>query len=326
MKKRLIIPALIICVLASAACGSDKEEQAETESYVTETAEDSDAEADAVSDGDADEYLQTETGEADDDIKHSTTTFADAFIEETELYNSDGITVTAIGFNADADFGPEVAVRVVNESDMTVDVVAEDVAVNGYMLDPGLLYIVAGPGETVDGDITLYGTFLDARGIDTVAEVSLNIAVMDDLTYSDIGLGDRITLMTSAAEDFDQEVDDSGEVIYDKDGIRVVSRGLVKDSFWDGDLVLYMENNTDKYIGISSADVSVNGMPEEYTTLWADLYADTRTVGGMYLMDIEDQEIESIDDVKEISLKIQIIDQNLGEQIDESDRIILQFE
>ncbi len=325
MKKRLIIPALIICVLASAACGSEKEEQADTDGDIVVDADEIFG-PNADYDSGSDEGLAILSNGGDDDIKRSTTVFADAYIEETELYNADGITVTAVGFDAGADLGPEVTVRVVNESEAIVDVIAEDVAVNGYMLDPGLLYIVAGPGETVDDALMLYGTYLDARGIDTVAEISLNIAVKDDASYTDIGKGDRITLVTSAGEDYAQEADDSGDVIYDKDGIRVISRGLIEDSSWDGYLVLYVENNTDMHIMISSSNVSVNGIPEEYTMFFADLYADTRTVGGMYLMDIEDQEIRSIDDVEEVSLQITISDQELGEQIDESDEITLRFD
>ncbi len=333
MKKKQIIPVLMICALTMTACGSDKaEEQSEAVSEVVESEIESGTEADAAEAGQDENEVGVEAevvvseDEGEDDLKHSTTTFADATIEETELYNADGITVTATGFNAEAEFGPEIMVRVVNDSDMTVDVTAEDVTVNGYMLDPGLLYIVASPGNMVDDAITLYNFNLDARGIDTVATVSLSISVKDDETYEEIGTGERITIETSAAEGFTQSVDDSGDVIYNKDGIRVISQGLMKDDLWDGDLVLYAENDTDKYIGVTCTDISVNGQPEEYATFWVDLKPDTRAVGGMYLMDMDDLELENIDDVTEISFCLQIIDQDEWEEMDLTDEITLRFD
>jgi len=317
MKKRLIIPAMMMaCVLALSACGSSDVEQ---ESQDSEDIVSSAAETAAIS--------SDEVEGAPVRADSSDTDFTDATIEETELYNADGITVTATEFNANGYYGPEIEVRIQNESDVTVDIIAQNVAVNGYMLDPGLLYVEAMPGDTIEEEISLYDIYLDARGIDTVATVALTIEVMDAETYEEIGTGDRITLTTSAAEGYSQPVDDSGDVILDEDGVRVVSQGLKQDDNWAGDLVLYIENDTDMFIGVSCTDIYINGKSEDDNVLlWADLYADTRIVTGMYLMDIEDLDIESIADVKEISFQLMIMDQDDMEVIYTSDPITLNFE
>ncbi len=306
MKRVMIVSVLLAAgVLTLSACGSDA---ADAEDEVEEQEE------------------STELSLIDDEIKTSDTVFTEAEIEDTELYNAGGVTVTATEFDANAEFGPEIGIRVTNDSDRKVDVIAKEVAVNDYMMDTGLLYVMANPGETSEGEITLYSYDLDARGIDTVATVAITIGVMDDETYEEIGSGERITLTTSAADDFTQSVDDSGEVIYDSDGIRVVNQGLKQDGSWDGDLVLYIENNTDRHIGVAGLNVSVNGVEEEYKSFWADMDADTRAVAGMYLLDIEDQDIESLGDVREISFNIQIIDQDAMEELVVSDPITLTFD
>ncbi len=310
MKKTLVFLLMTACIVSLAACGSDSTDQTDA---VSEESGTGDAAADAVS------------ARQEDSIKTSDTVFTEATVEDTELYNANGITVTATEFDANASYGPEIGIRVQNESDRTVEISAGDVSVNGYMLDPGLLYIVAMPGQTIEDVLTLYNFVLDSCGIDTVAEVALSIIVTDDETLEEIDVGDRVTLTTSAAEDFTQAVDDSGDVIYDEDGIRVVNQGLQQDDIWDGDLVLYFENNTDRYLAVSGEDVVINGQDEEDTSFWADLKPDTRTVSGMYLLDLDDQDINSIDDVEEISFHLLIVDQDEMEQVDESDTIILNF-
>ncbi len=322
MKKRMAIPLLLVCALALTACGdgASEAELTETEEKLAETEASEDAAAVE------EETIAEDPVDDESSLKHSSTTFTVATLEETELYNEDGITVTATGFDAEASYGPEIALRVTNNSDRTVDISAEDVSVNGYMMDPGLLYAVASPGDTVDTEITLYNFMLDASGIDTVAEVALTIVIMDDELYEEVGRGERITLTTSAAEGYDQAVDDSGEVLYDEDGIRVLSQGLKEDDTWDGDLVIYAENDTDLYIGVASEDVSVNGEPQEYTSFWADLKPGTRAVTGMYLTNLDEIGVTDIDDVKEISFKLQIIDQDKWEEMDVTDEITLRFD
>ncbi len=318
MKKGLLfLAAAAMCVLPLAACGSGGQETSEAE--IAQTEENTDL-------VDTAEDTEKDSAADDDDLKTSDTVFTEAAIEQTELYNDNGITVTATGFDANASYGPEIGIEVVNDSDMTVEVSADDVSVNGYMLEPGLLYIAASPGETVDDEITLYNYMLDASGIDTVAEISLSIVLTNSETMEGIDVGDRVTLTTTAADEFTQTVDDSGDVIYDEDGIRVVNQGLMEDDTWDGDLVLYIENGTDKYIGVTGENVTINGQLEENTNFWADLQPDTRAVTSMYLLDIEDQDINNIDDIKEISFQILIVDQDEWEQMDESDNITLSFE
>ncbi len=327
MKKRWLIAAgMAVCILALAACGSAGAD-GEAYSGAADGAESPGTSEDGVISPEtaASGEETPEEAAVEDDIKHSSTEFTAATIEETELYNADGVTVTATGFDAEASYGPEIQIRVTNDSDRTVDITAEDVEVNGFMMDPGLLYVVASPGGMADSEITLYNFVLDANGIDTVAAVTLSIVVSDDETYEEIGRSDRMTLTTSAAEGFTQTVDDSGDVLYDADGIRVVCQGLKEDDVWDGDLVIYAENNTDLYVGVTCEDVSVNGQPQENVSFWADLQPGTRNVTGMYLMDLEDLELENVEDVEEISFRLQIIDQDAWEELDVSEQITLTF-
>ena len=53
--------------------------------------------------------------------------------------------------------------------------------------------------------------------------------------------------------------DDSGEVVYDESGVKIVIKGLNDDAFLGQEIIVYIENNTDKGVTIQTRDVSVNG-------------------------------------------------------------------
>ncbi len=329
-KKYILFAGILLCALALSACGANREEESEAAAGDTEAQNDGAAEepvnADTTAAEDSGAEDETEEpAEEEESVRPSDTVFTDATIEETVLYDADGVTVTATGFDAGAEYGPEIATRVENESGFTIDVTVEDVTVNGYQLGTGLFYVVAAPGETLDSAITLYDYMLDDCGIDTVAEISLSIVVSDDATYEEIGTGDRVTLETSAAEDYAQAVDDSGEVLYEEDGIRVISQGLSDEGIWDGALLLYAENDTGRYVGVTCRDVTINGRKEEDVSFWIDLLPDTRGVSGLDLMSLPDQTFDSIGEVEEISFRLLLIDQDTGETFEETDPITLTF-
>ncbi len=303
MKKRLeTLTIMAISVLALTACGSAADTDGVGESTVSDEAE------------------------ADGNLITSDTVFTEAAIENTVLYDADGITVTATGFDANAEFGPEIAIEATNASDIAVQIGATDVDVNGFMMEPGLLYLVVDPGETVQSELTLYNFLLDTDDIDTVAAVTLAITITDGTSDELLDTGERVTLTTSAAADYTQSDIADGDVLYNTDGVIVVNQGLQNTGVWSGDLVLYAENNTDQYLGISVEDVSINGEPRDDVSFWADLQPQTKATAGMDLMDPEGLNYMDIDDVREITFTLQIIDQDAWEEIATSDPITLTFE
>ena len=65
-------------------------------------------------------------------------------------------------------------------------------------------------------------------------------------TWDDYLDTDAITVETSAAATYTETIDDSGEVFYDSDGIKIVGKGLSSDdSIFGPGLIIYIENNSD---------------------------------------------------------------------------------
>ena len=146
----------------------------------------------------------------------------------------------------------------------------------------------------------------------------VKISIWETLTTSEL-----LTLTTSAAP-YEQSVDDSGDVLYDSNGIRIICKGLKQDVIWDGTVVFFMENNSDKEISIYAENVSVNGFMQD-VGLWSDLRFNTNLIDGMSLIDLSDLEIEKIDQIDNIEFNLRIVDANSWNDIAITDNIVLDF-
>ena len=97
----------------------------------------------------------------------------------------------------------------------------------------------------------------NAQLISTIGEVAFYLNISSSDTFNTIDTTDLITIQTSAAGTFTQEVDDSGDEVFSANNLRVVCKGLKKDSIWDGTVVFYFENNSGKAVSIYAENVSV---------------------------------------------------------------------
>lgn len=118
----------------------------------------------------------TNSGNSDEsssgkDIESSTA--KDVSIAETELYNANGVIVTATEMKEGL-FGPEVSVTVSNGSEKNIVVSTRDLSVNGYMLSASGLYSDVAAGKKSIETMTLMSSELSEAGIETVADMPLH--------------------------------------------------------------------------------------------------------------------------------------------------------
>lgn len=252
-----------------------------------------------------------------------TTAAIEVTLDETVLYDADGIKVTATGYE-EGWMGPEIKVLVENNSAKNVLVSADSVSVNGYMMPFASLYAEVAAGKKANENLSIMISELKQSGIDTVAELQFYISISDAETWEEIAKSELLTINTSAIN-LVQPVDDSGDVLYDVNGIKIVCKGLKQDIIWDGTIVFYMENNSGSPITIYAENVSVNGFMED-AGLWSDLRNGTKIVDGMSLLDLSDLELESIDEVENIEFTFRIINSDTWADIATSDVISLNFE
>ena len=244
-------------------------------------------------------------------------------VAETVLYEADGVKVTATGYE-DGWMGPEIKILVENDSSRNVLVTSASVSANGYMMPSAALYAEVAAGKKANETLTIMSSELDQSGIEMLAELQFYLQIQDPETWETITTSDLLTLTTSAAP-YEQPVDDSGDVLYDSDGIRIICKGLKQDIIWDGTVVFYMENNSGKEISVYAENVSVNGFMQD-VGLWSDLRPSTKIIDGMSMIDLSDLEIENIDQIENIEFNLRIVDANTWEDIVTTDVLTLNFE
>jgi len=244
-------------------------------------------------------------------------------IAETVLYEADGIKVTAKSL-ADGLLGTEVKLLIENDSSKNILITSSSVSANGYMMPTAALYAEVAAGKKANESLTLMSSELDQCGIETLAEMQFYLQIQDPETWETIKTTDLITLATSATG-YTQPVDDSGDVLYNENGYKVVCKGLKQDIIWDGTVVFYMENNSNKAVSIYAENVSVNGFMQE-VGLWSDLRPSTKMLDGMSMIDLSDLEITNIDEIKTIEFNLRIVDAETWEDIVTTDAMTLNFE
>lgn len=94
------------------------------------------------------------------------------------LYDENGIKIIGKYVNEDNFWGTGVCLYIENNTDKEMVITAEDVSVNGYMID-GHLYCDIYPGKKAVDEISFFSRDLENNGITSVDEVELNFQFMD---------------------------------------------------------------------------------------------------------------------------------------------------
>ena len=220
-------------------------------------------------------------------------------VEEQVLLDRDGIKVTLLSLDYDGWFGPELSLLVENDSQKDVTVQALDLSVNGAMIS-GYLYSQVASGKKANETITLSDTDLSDAGIETIQTVEFYFNVFDPESWETLFDTDFVMITTDAPASFTQTFDDSGSVILNQDGIRIIVQGLdTTDSLWGCDVKLVVENNSGKTVLLVAEDVSVNGfMIDPYFS--CELPSGKIAFERMSFMqdDLDDSGIESVETIE----------------------------
>lgn len=290
---RRLLPALLAGMLLLAGCSSSEADAASVTSAETSYAGASEAEQETQ----------------------------DVTLAETVLFDQDGIRITATVLSTDSLFGPELNLLVENDSAQNIVVQPNYCMVNGYMMD-GLLSADVAAGKKANDTLDFLSNALARCGIETITDIELDLVVSDGDSWQTLYETGPVILQTSAAGQYTQTYDDSGEEIYNQNGIRVVAKSVNDDLFGMG-IKFYLENNTDKTVIVNADNVSVNGYMMT-DLFYSDLAPRSHAVDTLTLLgsELEDNHIDTITDAE---LSLQITDADYYQTIDSTAPITLHF-
>lgn len=253
----------------------------------------------------------------------STTTTEDTAVtlDETIIYDENDIKITATGLREDGLLGPELNLLIENNSTQNITVQPDYCLVNGYMMY-GLMSSDVAVGKKNNDTLDFSRSTLEECGIDQIADIRLKFTVSDGDSWTTLFKTDELSLQTSAAGSYTQTYNDSGEVIYDTNGIKVVAKSAGDDFLGKG-VTFYLENNTDQHIVVNGENISVNGYMMT-DLFYADLAPHSHAVDTLTLLD-SDLKDNSIDTIEEVDLTLRITDYDSYDNIDTTSPITLHF-
>lgn len=314
MKKLLCIVLITLLALSMTACGSGKNEIEKEATSVT-------------SDSSRKETVRTpvesEPSPEPESEPEEENTYSDAVtIDETVLFDELGIKITAKKVELGGLFGTELKLLIENNYGEAITVQAEDVSVNGYMVGALLSSDVA-DGKKSNDELTILSSDLELCGIETIADLEFSFHIITSDGWETIIDTDRIQVRTSAYDTYTYSYDDSGEVLYNANGVKIIAKGWSKGDWFDTGVIIYVENNSENTILVTTRDESVNGfMITGY--LYSEVSPGKRAIDVINFLqsDLEDNEVG---DVETVELYFSISDADSWGTIAESDIVTIKF-
>lgn len=219
--------------------------------------------------------------------------------EEKKLYEDNNVSVTLKGIDYTAVSGPELQLFIENKINKEIVVQAPYSIVNGFMITPDMNTKI-GALKSADCTLTLKYFNLAISNITSLKKVEFALRLVESNTYNPIATTDLITVETSSQQE-ETEYDESGQVAYDKDDIKIILKGVnTERAYSDGaELMVYMYNGTNKSIAVRAEDVIVNGC-DMTSAMNSTILPDKRAVDVVtfYKLDMDEYGIEEIDSVK----------------------------
>ncbi len=238
------------------------------------------------------------------------------------IFDEGDITITAKSIDYDNWYGPSLIILIENNSSTSVTVQTRNSVINGYMIDSLVSEQVA-PGKKSVTDISFSASDMELCGITEVQDIEFTFHIFNSDTWDTI-IDSSPILLTTDVTGYTQVYDDSGLVLYDEDGIRIIAKNEVRISSTTGlDVFVYIENNTDHNITVQTRDESVNGFMTS-AIFSCDVLSGKKAVDDISFMQSSLDE-NGITDIEEIELRFHIFDSDTWDNNKDTDMITISF-
>lgn len=297
--KKLIAMLLVLVLVFVGVYGCD---DAELDASIGNATSNQEEETKKPTEGD-NQSTEANAPEQDTEPAPSVTENEETTIEETVIYDDNDIKITVKGLE-DSWSGPEIKVLVENNSEHNIVFSGSDFIVNGITIS-GNAYIDVAAGKKSNDTISFYDSVLEAAGIEDFATIEgVDTYIYDSDSYDNLYTVPFV-IETSIADSFVQKIDDSGDVLFEGSGVKVIGK-LLHEEYYGYTVILYVKNDTGKEITVSADDISVNGFT---ITAWMydTVFADTVRFCELTIPESE-LEDNDITDVEDITFTIEIID------------------
>lgn len=244
-------------------------------------------------------------------------------ISEAVLVDEAGVKITAKKLETDGFWGPEIKLLIENDSGKDLTFQCRNASVNGYMVETIMSVDVVNGKKANDG-LTFMESDLEACGIDAIADMEFAFHIFDMAEWETYLDTNTIQIKTSIADTFECTYDDSGDLAYEGNGVKIVVKGLAEDaSIFGPSIVVYIENTGDKDVTVQTRDVSINGFMVD-ALFSCDVVAGKRAVDTITFMD-SDLEENDITAIENVELSFHVFDMAEWETIVDTEVVNITF-
>ncbi|MDI9512533.1 MAG: hypothetical protein WC097_07230 [Eubacteriales bacterium] len=220
-------------------------------------------------------------------------------VDEELVFDDEDIKIWVKSFDDNGIFGPSLELLIENNREEDIMVQVRGTTVNDVVVNT-IFSVNVSAGKEASKDITLMQSSLDKAGIELVKDIELRFVISDGDNWATILATDPIKISTSVDPSFKQEYDDSGQLILDQDGIRIIVRGIDnEDTLWGASVELFIENNQDQGIRVQAKDVSVNGFAID-SLLSSEIPAGKKAYAEISFAeaDLKEHDIKTIEEIE----------------------------
>ncbi len=226
-----------------------------------------------------------------------------ATIAETVMWDSDDIKVTALSLSADQ-YYHILNLQIENKTSKDLFVMASRTAVNSFVVEPSM-------GVNVPANSTANGAF-KVRLDDVDADVIADIETRFSYSSSDYTMNrktERVKLETSEAASYDYSYDESGLLLYDDNGIKII----FKEFNDEGDPIIYLSSTGELSEGccVEEYEMYINGK-KTYSDYCEWVFTNTRNLA---VMELEDKDLDGneLGEVESLKVSFKISRENLAD-------------
>lgn len=240
---------------------------------------------------------------------------SDVTLENQVIYDREGVRITVTGIEEDSWTGTKIWMMLENNTDRNLLLTGDVFVVNGITVQ-AYLYAEVAAGMKANDSLELFTDVLDMADIEKIATVRGYDTRLVDSDSLDTVAKIPLSLETSVAETHVQEIDDSGEEIFSRDGVTVTAR-VISEEFYGQAVQLLVKNDTGKDIIVEAENISVNGFTVDawlYDTVCRDTVRFSEL--DLFASGLQDNGIEEVENV---TFTLRILDDTTYETLLKSD-------
>ena len=254
-------------------------------------------------------------------VTNKSTSITKANISEKVIMEEEGIKVTAKSISYTGN-SADIKLLIENNTENDLSFSSNLLSVNGIMIDSGLYANVAA-GKKSNETISLYNEDLKQANIEALKDIEFELeASLNSGSYDTVATS-SVTLTTDV-KNYTQKYNTKGTVVVDEQDIKIYVLGKkVNKKYGDVDIEVYIENNTDKTIKVSTDNESIDGFMVDasfYTSVKPGMKAYDSI--SLYGDELKENELE---DFTSMELVFDIYDSETYRSIVKTDTITLEF-